>query len=183
MIGKRDRLNEVYILIYFPPITTDRLVLRVLTPDDAEQVFKHFSDPEVTAFMDIEPCRSIREAEEIIQFHVEDNGCRYGLFSKDNGSLIGTCGYHCWVRDEESRSRAEIGFDLAKAYWGQGYMKEVLAPMLRIGFDVMKLAYIEATVEEANVRCRRLLEACQFVREEELRERLIYYKLISRPTE
>ncbi|SDW78236.1 GNAT family N-acetyltransferase [Paenibacillus sp. CF384] len=164
-------------MIHFPPVTTDRLILRELTLDDAEEVFKHFSDPEVTAFMDIEPCQSIAEAEDIIQFHIEDSGCRYGLFSKESGSLIGTCGYHCWVKDEGGPSRAEIGFDLGRAYWGQGYMKEVLRPMFRLGFDVMQLDYIEATVEEANVRCQRLLEACQFVREEELRDRLIYYKL------
>ncbi|PJN54356.1 hypothetical protein PAEVO_10770 [Paenibacillus sp. GM2FR] len=79
----------------YPNIETERLFMRELNLDDVEAVYKHFSFPEVTRFMDIEVCKDLREAEEIIAFHIHDSGCRYGLFNKENNERIGTCGFHC----------------------------------------------------------------------------------------
>ncbi|MEK5239804.1 GNAT family N-acetyltransferase [Paenibacillus sp. FSL L8-0470] len=58
----------------YPVIETDRLNLRLLTLEDREAVFRHFSEEEVTRYMDIPPCRDISEADEIIQFHIDDSG-------------------------------------------------------------------------------------------------------------
>ncbi|TVX93242.1 GNAT family N-acetyltransferase [Paenibacillus agilis] len=160
-------------MLYFPQLETKRLILRELTLADVDGVFKHFSDPEVTRFMDIEPCKDIKEAEEIIQFHIDDTGCRYGLFSKVSGEFIGTCGFHCWVQGEESI--AEIGFDLSPRFWGQGYMQEALVELVKVGSEVMKLDMIEATVEVENVRSQKLLGKMNFVKHEELKDGLAYY--------
>lgn len=83
-------------MLKYPHIKTNRLFMRELTLDDAEAVYRHFSSPEVTAFMDIEVCKNIEEVQEIIAFHINDSGCRYGLFNIGNDNLIGTCGFHCW---------------------------------------------------------------------------------------
>ncbi|MCR8842643.1 GNAT family N-acetyltransferase [Paenibacillus sp. SC116] len=162
-------------MLYFPKLETKRLILRELTLADGDGVFKHFSDAEITRFMDIEPCKDIKEAEEIIQFHIDDTGCRYGLFSKANGEFIGTCGFHCWVQGTESK--AEIGFDLSTRFWGQGYMQEALVKLIKVGFDVMRLDFIEATVEVGNVRSQKLLGKMNFVKHEELKDGLGYYTL------
>ncbi|WP_141136750.1 GNAT family N-acetyltransferase [Paenibacillus herberti] len=81
----------------------ERLNLRILTLRDSEGVFKHFSD------------------EEIIAFHIEDLGCRWGLFDKNDNSLIGTCGFH-YLRNTNDDFTAEVGFDLSKQRWGRGLM-------------------------------------------------------------
>lgn len=162
-------------MTHYPQIETTRLLLRELTLLDRDSVFKHFSDPLVTQYMDIEPCKSLEEAEEIIQFHVGDSGCRYGLIDKVSGELIGTGGFHCWVQGEPSR--AEIGFDLSSNYWGKGFMQEAMEELIKVGFDIMKLNYIEATVEQENLRSQKLLEKLKFQRHEELRDNLLYYTL------
>ncbi|MHA6533000.1 GNAT family N-acetyltransferase [Paenibacillus sp. BAC0078] len=159
----------------FPMIETDRLTLRLLTLDDSEAVFRHFSDEEVTRFMDIPPCREIREAIEIIQFHIEDTGCRWGIFDKQTGQLAGTCGYHCWVTG--TAAKAEIGFDLSRDYWGQGLMTEALLPVIEFGYGQMGLEMIEATVDPGNARSMRLMEALGFEREAELVDDLVYFYL------
>jgi ribosomal-protein-alanine N-acetyltransferase len=159
----------------YPSLETPRMNLRELSLDDADSVYRHFSDDSVTQFMDIEPCKNVDEAREIINFHIEDTGCRWGLFNKKDDSLIGTCGFHCWMKGNESK--AEIGFDLAKAYWGYGLMQEALVPVIKFGFDIMKLHMIEATVEEDNKRSQKLLQKIGFVRDTELRDNLIYYYL------
>ncbi|MNG31697.1 hypothetical protein D3C84_1175480 [compost metagenome] len=56
-------------------------------------------------------------------------------------------------------------------------MQEVLRELLLIGFRLMKLDFIEATVEVANIQCQKLLTKLNFEREEQLRDGLYYYKL------
>ena len=163
--------------IDFPTIETERVFLRLLTMQDREQVFEHFSDESVTEFMDIEPCRSIEEAREIIQFHLNDTGCRWGLFRKCDHKLLGTCGYHCWTTG--IKSKAEIGFDLSKSYWGKGYMREVLTPVIHFGFTDMELQLIEATVDPRNVRCSQLLRKLGFVMQGQLENNLLLFTLQS----
>ncbi|TXK70648.1 GNAT family N-acetyltransferase [Paenibacillus sp. N3.4] len=162
--------------LIFPDIETDRLKLAILTLDDIESVFNHFSDENVTRFMDISPCKDRNEAEEIIRFHIDDSGCRWGIYSKSDAEFIGTCGFHCWFQGEQPR--AEIGFDLARGYWGKGIMQEALKPVIEFGFKEMSLNIIEATVEQENDRSINLLRKLNFEREIELRDQLIYYFLL-----
>lgn len=144
----------------FPQLETERLVLRVLTADDAAAVHRHFSDEAVTRHMDIDVCASVAEARAIIAFHVEDSGCRWGLFEKPNGALVGTCGYHCWRRGR--RPSAEIGFDLGRSHWGRGLMQEALRSVIRFGFAAMALHRIDAEVEPGNARSIALLRRLGF---------------------
>ena len=161
----------------FPDLQTPRLSLRLLTLDDSEAVFRHFSDERVTRYMDIEPCADPAEAREIIEFHINDTGCRWGLFARDGGDLIGTCGYHCWSRDADGHSRAEIGYDLGRAHWGQGLMQEVLGNVIPFGFAEMGLAEIFAGVEPGNQRSIRLLRRLGFQQETDLRDGLVWLQL------
>jgi len=163
-------------VIEFPHLETERLIMRELRLQDAVSILNHFSDPEVTKFMDIEACKDIAEAEEIIAFHINDSGCRYGLFSKEKDELLGTCGYHCWIVDRDG-TRAEIGFDLAPRYWGKGIMQEALRELIPMGFDLMQLQYIEATTEPKNVQSQKLLTKLGFKREDVPKDNLFYFTL------
>ncbi|WP_339259867.1 GNAT family N-acetyltransferase [Paenibacillus sp. FSL R5-0713] len=162
-------------MIHFPNVETERLYLRELTLADRQDVYEHSAKPDVTRFMDIQPCRDVKEAEEIIQFHIEDSGCRYGLFHKLDGEFIGTAGFHCWNTD--SPSKAEIGFDLSPDYWGLRLMQEALTAMFEIGWNEMNLDFIEATVEQANIQSQSLLEKLNFLKSTELVDNLFYYTL------
>jgi len=103
----------------FPRLETERLVLRLLTLQDAAAVCRHFSDTAVIKFMDIEPCKSVAEAKEIIGFHLRDSGCRWGIFDKVTAKLLGTCGYHCWVRGGEN---ANLGQSRDRLRFGAGLL-------------------------------------------------------------
>lgn len=164
--------------IEFPTIETERVLLRLLTLQDSEQVFRHFSDESVAKFMDIEPCRSSDEAKEIIQFHIDDTGCRWGLFDKSNDKLMGTCGYHCWITGRSPK--AELGFDLSKLHWGKGFMSEALRPVIDFGFNSMGLQLIEAMVDPNNERSIKLLKRLGFLREQELKDKLLYFYLVNK---
>lgn len=137
----------------FPDLETDRLMLQLLTDEDAPALFEFFSDDDVTKYMDMESFTSVQQAVDEIDFMSRMaerlQGCRYGIHDKRDGKLIGTCGFHAW---EWQRGRkAEIGYDLAKAYWGKGIMKEALTSLITFGYEHMNLLRIEALVlPEAN---------------------------------
>lgn len=154
----------------FPELETAGQYLRVLTLNDALEVLKHFADPDVTQYMDIEALEDIDAARELINYHAQDSGCRWGIFDKADGALIGTCGFHCWIDGQE----AEIGYDLAKRYWGGGIMSEVLATVIEFGFDRMGLRRILAELEPANQRSIGLLQKLGFKTESQSNDMLIY---------
>ncbi len=155
---------------------TERLHLRELTLEDTEAVFRHFSDPLVVEFMDIGVCKNREEAAEIISFHIRDSGCRYGMFLKETGELVGTCGFHCWGQSQ-GKSKAEVGFDVASSHWRKGYMLEAAMPIIQLGFEQMKLDYIEATTEPGNRPSQQLLNKLGFIQSEELVDQLVYFTL------
>ncbi|RXT03918.1 GNAT family N-acetyltransferase [Ammoniphilus sp. CFH 90114] len=157
-------------------LETERVKLKILTLEDANDVFQHFSEEAVTAFMDIEACKTIQEAEEIIQYHIDDAGCRWGLYSKATNEFMGTCGYH-YLRKTNEALIAEVGFDLSKRYWSKGIMYEVMKAVLEFGFKELSLDIIDGTVEPENNRSIQLLEKLGFTRESELRDNLIYFYL------
>jgi [ribosomal protein S5]-alanine N-acetyltransferase len=163
-----------YMYYQYPTLQTERLFLIILTLEHIKEVFRHFSDKDITEFMDIEPCKDLKEAEEIIQYHLDDIGCRWGLFIKEDDQFIGTCGFH-YFRKNSDEMTAEVGFDLAKTHWGKGYMREVMETVIEFGFSEMGLAKIDATVEPGNERSLALMRRLGFTQAEELQDNLVYF--------
>ena len=156
---------------HFPTLQTDRLTLRQLTMEDIEFIFQHFHDPRVTQYlMDEPPVADYAQAQAIIDFYLEPEGKthnRWGIVRKGDQRLIGTCGYHKWVK---AHCRAEIGYDLAPDCWGQGYMTEALRAAIQHGFEHMGLNRIDALVYTHNDRSIRLLQRLGFRHEGLLRD-------------
>lgn len=152
-------------------LETERLILRPLTPKDTDFVYQHFSDPAVSRYLlDEEPPTRRDQAVELIQFYLDPIGKtynRWGIVWKATDALVGTCGYHKWHRQHR---RAEIGYDLGQAHWGQGMMAEALHAMLGHGFEEMGLNRVEALVHPENGRSIGLLEKLGFQREGLLRQ-------------
>jgi ribosomal-protein-alanine N-acetyltransferase len=157
--------------VYFPNLQTDRLILRQLTMEDIDFVFKHFHDATVTQYlMDEPPVMDYAQAQAIIEFYSapEDKmHNRWGIVRKADHRLIGTCGYHKWMK---AHFRAEIGYDLSPDCWGQGYMSEAMRTVIRNGFERMGLNRIEAMVYTGNERSIKLLQKSGFKQEGLLRD-------------
>ena len=77
------------------------------------------------------------------------------IVPKTDGHMIGTFTYHEW---SPAFRRASFGYALARRYWDQGIMTEVLARMLRFGFEVMDLNRIEASCNNDNIGSYRVME-------------------------
>src|SRR5512147_651824 len=112
----------------FPQLETERLILREITPDDAEDMFRIFADPDVMRYGSSAPMRSIDQARRKIQDVIDafrtQEGIRWAITRKGSSRLIGSCGHWRLLKEH---SRSEIGYELAPEQWGQGIMPEAVA--------------------------------------------------------
>lgn len=74
--------------------------------------------------------------------------------------FIGGIGFH--EQEPGQEHRAEVGYWLAKPYWGKGIMSEALTRFCRYGFEELDLVRITATIFIHNQRSSRLAEKCGF---------------------
>ncbi len=97
----------------FPTLETERLTLREITQDDADGIFKNFSDPEVSKWFFEQPLTQMEQALEFIgAFRSEfeqGEGLTWAVVLKGDGLFVGTCGYG----SVEVGGRGDMGFDLA----------------------------------------------------------------------
>jgi [ribosomal protein S5]-alanine N-acetyltransferase len=154
----------------FPVLETNRLVLRKIKNDDANSMLKYLSDQEVMKYYGMEPFNTINEALSEISWYetIQNNktGLRWGITLKEEGEVIGSCGFHNTV---SRHYRAEIGFELSKEHWGKGIASEAIETIIRYGFEHLALQRIEALIEPENVPSQKLVEKQGFVREGLLR--------------
>ncbi len=115
------------------PFETKRMKFRLLDINDINVIYRQFSDSDMCRYFSEAPC-NMEEAKEIIEHYQNPEGkdhLRYGMFNKLNNTFIGTCGYHYW---DTERNQVEIGYDIWKDYWKQGYMSEALPALMNICF-------------------------------------------------
>lgn len=157
----------------FPVLETERLVLREITLDDATFWLRNFADPEVVELTAFEPPADLEGAkEEILRYAVrpfaQGTGIRWGISFRGSNDLLGTLGYHQWVR--EGGNHARIGYEILREQRRKGLMTEAMRAVLDYGFDTMSLNRVEALIDPINVASIRLVEGLGFRREGVLRE-------------
>ena len=152
-------------------LESDRLILRPLKNSDAEDLFEVFSDRDVMKYYDVLPFNDIKEAEKQVDFFInamkEKSMLRWGIELKENNKLIGTCGFFAFSEDSK---KAEMGYELNKAYWNKGIMTEAINLILNHIFNETDINRIEAFVEIPNIASQKLLEKAGFKKEGVLRQ-------------
>ena len=159
----------------FPTLTTNRLRLRRLRPDDAEAFFALRSNKTVIEFMGREPLQSVSEAQTLIQrlqaTYERRDGICWGVTLKDEDTLIGSCVLFAFNFDFHY---AETGYELSPTYWRQGITSEAMSAVLTYGFTELELHRIEADVAPDNTRSKNLLLKLGFTFEGNLRQRYFF---------
>ncbi|MEM1186479.1 MAG: GNAT family protein [Planctomycetota bacterium] len=155
------------------PETVDlkTFMLAPLNATDADDLFAHFSDPDVTEHLDIDPLVDRAGAEAIIRWAADieqaERGGRW-VVRETSGAFVGTCGFNSITRDRASRG--EIAFDLAKSHWGRGTIDILLPFLVATGFETLGLRRLEAFVSPENGRSARVLARHGFQHEGTLRD-------------
>ncbi len=111
-------------------LETERLILRELNVNDAEDVFKNWtSDDEVSKYVRWSTHKNIEETIEYLKN--EEKRCKtedyytWGIVLKEQQELIGAIA--AFISEE---GRYEMGYNISKKYWGNGYTTEALKKVL-----------------------------------------------------
>jgi RimJ/RimL family protein N-acetyltransferase len=153
---------------------TERLLLRPLVAADAGALFAVFSDVEVTRYWSSPAWTDMEQAAQYIAGAEEGvssgTTLRLGIEVAATGQLVGQVVLYSF--DQQNR-RCDVGYALARAHWGKGYLGEALAAMLEHGFAGLDLNRVEADIDPRNAASARALERLAFRHEGLLRERWI----------
>lgn len=91
---------------------------------------------------------------------------RIAIVDEMRNELIGTIGFH--TISDVNRS-AEITYDLAPAYWGQGIATRVTDIVTRWSYQAYGFVRVQATVLDTNQSSENVLRKCGYQREGLLR--------------
>lgn len=145
------------------PLSTDRLSLRAFKMDDAEPMFRNWAnDPEVTRFLTWEPHGKIEVTKHVVADWVvrSKNKDNYHWLIEMDGEAIGSAG--AVVMDLPNES-CEIGYCLAKEYWGQGIMTEAVAEIIRYLFSEVGFHRITSKHDVLNPASGMVMKKCGMV--------------------
>ena len=159
----------------FPVITTDRLILRKVSPDDVNEIFFLRSDERVMKYIDKAPAKSLDEAMQhinlILDLEKNNEAVEWAITLKEDPKLIGTI---CFWNIQKEHYRGEIGYALHPDYHGKGIMQEAMSKVLDYGFNIIKFHSVEANVNPGNTASIKLLERNKFIREAYFKENYFY---------
>ncbi|MGV3696795.1 GNAT family N-acetyltransferase [Flavobacterium sp.] len=155
----------------FQNLETERLFLRRLTKDDADEIFALRSNPEIMQYIPRPLAKSKEEALEHIAMIedkiVNNTGINWGITLKGNSKVIGIIGI---FQIYPENHRAEIGYMIFPDQFGKGYTTEAIKAVLEYGFDQMNLHSIEAIIDPGNIASERVLQKNGFVKEAHILE-------------
>jgi len=151
----------------FPELTTDRLLLRSMTMDDAASVLELRSNPQVMKYISRPLAKTMADGQAWVQLVLDalerNDGITWCICLKEQPAThIGTIGF--W-RMQKENYRAEIGYMLHPLHQGKGIAYEAIQAVLKYGFEVMQLHSAEAHVDPENMASIGLLQKAGFVRE------------------
>ncbi|MBT2422572.1 GNAT family N-acetyltransferase [Streptomyces sp. ISL-22] len=155
-------------------LTTGRLLLRTVGPQDTNAVYEAAQDPDIQRWTTI-PSPYLREhAESFTEQLVPDswaNGSMFtwGLFLPEGEELVGMLGLTM-----RSLSVAEIGFWGTKEHRGNGYITEAVLTASRWAFVHLSIDRVEWRAEVGNKPSRAVAERAGFTLEGTLRSAIVH---------
>lgn len=142
-------------------LRTPRLHWRPLAVSDGAAIYRQFSDAVMCRYFSEPPCR-YADAQDIITHYRTRMGrvMRWVMHDEATGHFVGTCGYHYL---NESQRHVEIGYDIWRDYWGQGYMREVLPRLLEVCVTHLPVDTVYALIHRDNAASIQVVRRAGFV--------------------
>lgn len=167
-------INESYFQ-KFPSLETERLFLRQLTMEDAQEIQLIRNDERVMKYMDSERHTNIEISNafvaENMSMYAQKRGIFWALIETSSQQFIGDFSF--WKIDSKN-ARVEIGYTLKPEFWGKGYMKEAMLAIFNFGFNQLNLHSIEANINPENINSRGILKSMGFKKEAYFKENYFY---------
>jgi RimJ/RimL family protein N-acetyltransferase len=141
-------------------LETERLILRHLLPDDLDNLFALYGDPEVRRYFP-EGTLTYQETKEELEWFLNGHPRHpeLGLWAtihKESNQFIGRCGLLPWTID--GRAEVEVAYLLGREYWGQGLATEAARAVANHGFERLQLPRLICLIDRDNRASIRVAE-------------------------
>lgn len=138
-------------------LETERLILREFRPEDLDAYAAMCADPEVMRYLSIDGTVLTREDawRQMAMFagHWVLRG--FGMWvveHRETGDFLGRVGLHY----PEGWPDREVGWCLARPYWGQGFATEAAEAAIRHAFEHLEWQHVVSLIRPENRRSIRL---------------------------
>lgn len=138
-------------------LETDRLLLRELTVEDADNFYKLNENPNVIRYTGDSPFEDIEEAYAFLQNYkdYEVNGYgRWVVIDQSSHEFLGWCG----LKYDRSKDETDIGFRFFEEHWNKGLATESAAACLKYGFEQLNLKKIVGRAMSDNIASIMVLQ-------------------------
>jgi RimJ/RimL family protein N-acetyltransferase len=152
-------------------LETERLVLRLPRLEDADAVLALYSDPEAMRFIGGVQAEIVADPEYIVRVWLERweaNG--FGQLvaeRREDGAVVGRIGLVVWdtrtwelstVPEAGEHGQPELGWALARAYWGHGYATEGALAARDWARHELRIGRLISVIAPENGRSQRVAE-------------------------
>jgi len=145
-------------------IDTERLCLEPFEDDDADAAFGWLGDPEVMRFTPRGVDASLEATRTRIAYyraHQARHGfSRWAIRRHDGTVPFGDAG----LMVANDSAEIDLGFRLARPFWGRGFATEVAAAWVRAAFSEFGIAHLTAFAHLQNAASLRVLSKVGFMR-------------------
>ena len=162
-----------------PTLTTERLVLRPFTPEDAPAVHAHLADYEVAATTASIPHPYPEGAAEAwigthARRYAAGEAVVLAVTIRETGALAGSIE----IRLVPGHRRAEMGYWIGRVHWGHGYATEAADALLRWGFATLGLHRVHAAHLTRNPASGKVLHKIGMRHEGRLRRHFLKWGVL-----
>lgn len=152
-----------------PTLETERLLLRPFKTSDTKDVFEGWErDADVAKYMFWCSHNDIERTKEWISFELgqinKDDWYRFAFILKETKELIGTG----LIYYEEEVKGWEIGYNLAKKYWGNGYATEGMKNIIQFARENLNIKEIIGRCAKENPASGNVMKKLGFQYEKEI---------------
>lgn len=136
---------------------TTRLILREMTPEDAQGAYDLNSDPEVIQYTGDKSFETVEEARIFLTNydHYRKYGFgRWAVIRKEDNAFLGWCG----LKYTPEKDEYDIGFRFFKKYWNKGYATEAATACLEKGFNEFNMQVIVGRAMKDNTASIHVLQ-------------------------
>jgi RimJ/RimL family protein N-acetyltransferase len=167
-------------------LETRRLVLRHLLPDDLDNLFALYRDPEIRRYFP-EGTLTYEETKEELEWFLDGHPehPELGLWAtihKETGHFIGRCGLLPWTIGQ--RPEVEVAYLLAREYWGQGLGTEAARGIVHYAVEQLRLSRLICMITPGNQASARVARKIGMTLEREMQDErgpLLLYSMSGRP--
>ena len=154
---KKEAIYSIFSNI--PTLKTERFSLRKMCMDDTDDMYEYSRDPNVTKYLVWSPHPDKGYTFDYLSYlqnrYKTGDFFDWAIVCNDTGKMIGTCGF---TRFDFANDCGEIGYVINPKFSGQGIATEVVARVIKFGFENLALERIECKFIVGNEASRRVME-------------------------